>query len=151
MRPQQVSTTRPFTTGPTTRQSSSAVKAAADDARRVAPTTQCCARRVAPTTRRARASTRWELLVVPALLASLLLNPAALLMAVPALALAFALLTGRYVGENQIAKLASAFVTGRRRPSSTPIPAVRRWSGRVPRGGRLIAASLAVRPPPAAL
>jgi fatty acid desaturase len=71
--------------------------------------------------------------------------------AAPVLVLVLPLLSGRFVGEEQIARA----VAGRRartmlhaRSAATPT-----WSAgvlSVPRGGRLIAQSLAVRPPPAA-
>jgi hypothetical protein len=70
------------------------------------------------------------------------------LLAVPVLLLVLPLLAGRYVGEEQLARLAAAFVTPRRRPARTLVPTARRVAHRLPRGGRLIAASLAVRPPP---
>ena len=73
------------------------------------------------------------------------------LLALPALMLALALLSGRYVGEERLARLAAAFVPARRRAAtSLPAPA-RRLPRALPRGGRLIAAWLAVRPPPCAL
>ena len=70
--------------------------------------------------------------------------------AAPVLVLLLPLLSGRFVGEERIARAAA----GRRdRPAlrlrRAPAPAT--WSERVlsvPRGGRLIAESLAVRPPP---
>jgi hypothetical protein len=71
------------------------------------------------------------------------------LLAAPVLVLALPLLAGRYVGEEQLARLAAAFVVARRRPGAALAPAVRRAPRRLPRGGHLIAASLAVRPPPA--
>jgi hypothetical protein len=80
-----------------------------------------------------------------------LLAPA-LLYAAPLLILALPLIAGRYVGEEHIAR----FAVARRRPRRRPIArvafpaAARRDVLAVPRGGRLIAASLAVRPPPAA-
>jgi hypothetical protein len=80
-----------------------------------------------------------------------LLAPA-LLYAAPLLVVALPLIAGRYVGEERIARLAGA-VRRRRRPVarlSAPARA-RRARRAVPRGGRLIASSLAVRPPPAAL
>jgi hypothetical protein len=79
-----------------------------------------------------------------------LLAPA-LLYAAPLLIVALPLVSGRYLGEERIARLARA-VQRRRRPVarlSTPARA-RRALRVVPRGGRLIASSLAVRPPPAA-
>jgi hypothetical protein len=71
------------------------------------------------------------------------------LLAVPALVLALPLLSGRYVGEEQLARLAAAFVALRRRPAAALAPTVVRASRALPRGGRLLACSLAVRPPPA--
>lgn len=73
------------------------------------------------------------------------------LLAMPALLFALPLLAGRYVGEARLARLAAAFVAARRRPAGSLRPAARRSPVAVPRGGRLIAASLAVRPPPAPL
>ncbi len=73
------------------------------------------------------------------------------LLALPALLFALPLLAGRYVGEDRLAKLAAAFVVARRRPAASLPTTARRSPLAVPRGGRLIAASLAVRPPPAAL
>lgn len=77
----------------------------------------------------------------------------ALLYAAPLLIVALPLIAGRYVGEERIVRLARAVQGRRRRPVTTlPAPAGARWTLRaVPRGGRLIAHSLAVRPPPAAL
>ncbi len=72
------------------------------------------------------------------------------LLAVPALALALPLLAGRYVGEERLARLAAAFVVVRRRAAQVLAPAGGRPRHRLPRGGRLIAFSLAVRPPPPA-
>jgi hypothetical protein len=72
-----------------------------------------------------------------------------LLLAAPVLVFALPLLAGRYVGEEQIARLAAAFVALRRRPAARLAPTARRAPHRLPRGGCLIAASLAVRPPPA--
>jgi hypothetical protein len=71
------------------------------------------------------------------------------LLAAPVLVFGLPLLAGRYVGEEQLARLAAAFVAARRRPAAALVPTVRRAPHAVPRGGRLIAASLAVRPPPA--
>jgi ABC-type amino acid transport system permease subunit len=78
----------------------------------------------------------------------------ALLYSAPLLIVALPLLAGRYVGEDRIVGLAEA-ARGRRHAARalrlpTP-PAMRRATQIVPRGGRLIAHSLAVRPPPAAL
>jgi hypothetical protein len=71
------------------------------------------------------------------------------LLAAPVLVFALPLLAGRYVGEEQLARLAAAFLGVRRRPAATIASRSRRAGGRLPRGGRLIAAALAVRPPPA--
>jgi hypothetical protein len=70
------------------------------------------------------------------------------LLAAPVLVFALPLLAGRYVGEEQLARLAAAFVARRRRPAAVLPTTARRTPGRLPRGGRLIAASLAERPPP---
>lgn len=74
-----------------------------------------------------------------------------LLVLAPTLLILIPLLSGRYVGEELIAKLVARSVAERRRPvavarPSLPVPAT--WS---PRGTRLIAFSLAKRPPPRAL
>lgn len=76
----------------------------------------------------------------------------ALLYAAPLLIVALPLIAGRYVGEERIAGLARAVQRRRRRPAARiSAPAGARWALRtVPRGGRLIASSLAVRPPPVA-
>ena len=74
-----------------------------------------------------------------------------ILLALPALLFALPLLAGRYVGEDRLARLAAAFVAARRRPAASVPTTARRAPLAVPRGGRLIAASLAVRPPPARL
>jgi hypothetical protein len=75
-----------------------------------------------------------------------------LLYAAPLLIVALPLIAGRYVGEERIVRLARA-VGRRRRPlARVALPAgTRRALRAIPRGGRLIASSLAVRPPPAAL
>ena len=71
------------------------------------------------------------------------------MLAVPVLVLALPLLGGRYVGEEQILRLAAVFVAARRRPAPALAPSQGRARHRLPRGGRLLAFSLAVRPPPA--
>jgi hypothetical protein len=74
-----------------------------------------------------------------------------LLYLAPALLIVVPLLAGRYVGESLIVKLAAKDGRKRRsyRPSSPPPPkAPAIW---LPRGTRLIAFSLAERPPPALL
>jgi hypothetical protein len=72
-----------------------------------------------------------------------------LLLAAPLLVLVVPLLAGRYVGEERLLRLAAA-----RRPRRARLrPAPVRATGRavvVPRGGRLLAFALAVRPPPRA-
>lgn len=73
--------------------------------------------------------------------------------AAPVLVLALPLLSGRFVGEDRIARAAAARRRAARRtaPLYRP-PAPATWLVRVlsvPRGGRLIADALAVRPPPA--
>jgi hypothetical protein len=87
-----------------------------------------------------------------ALVAVQALTGAEVLLASPALVLALPLLAGRYVGENRIARLAARFVVPVRR-------AVPRLTARLPRaarvllprGGRLLACSLAERGPPVVL
>jgi hypothetical protein len=78
---------------------------------------------------------------------------AEVLLASPALVLALPLLAGRYVGERRIARLAARLVAPVRRAAraiSARLPRAPR--ALLPRGGRLLAASLAERgpPPPAA-
>jgi hypothetical protein len=77
----------------------------------------------------------------------------ALLYAAPLLLVALPLLTGRYLGEERILRFARCARDRRRRPAQRlSAPAGARWALRaLPRGGRLIADSLAVRPPPVAL
>lgn len=84
-----------------------------------------------------------------ALVAIQALTGAEVLLASPALVLALPLLAGRYVGEERIARLAARMTVAVRRP-------LRRLSARLarapraltPRGGRLLASSLAERGPP---
>jgi hypothetical protein len=71
------------------------------------------------------------------------------LLAAPVLVLALPLLAGRYVGEQQLARLAAAYDAAPRRAATTLAPSGVRAPRSLPRGGRLIACSLAVRPPPA--
>jgi hypothetical protein len=68
----------------------------------------------------------------------------------PALTLVFPLLAGRYVGEERMISLARAVPPPRREPMRTAT-ARRAFEPLLARGGRLIAAALAVRPPPSAL
>ncbi len=73
------------------------------------------------------------------------------LLALPPVLCLVPLLLGRYPGEERLARLASTVAARRRRPRAPCLPAagtVRPTSVLLPRGGRLIAASLAVRPPP---
>jgi hypothetical protein len=72
-----------------------------------------------------------------------------LLLTMPALVLALPLLAGRYVGEDRLAVLAAAFVAAPQRAVAALAPPAARAPRSLPRGGRLIACSLAVRPPPA--
>jgi hypothetical protein len=103
----------------------------------------------APMTRRDR-QLLFALAGLTLALASLTLVGASsdVLLAVQVLVLVLPLLAGRYVGEEALARVASAFVARRRRPVPALVPVARLGPQRLPRGGRLIAASLAVRPPP---
>lgn len=76
------------------------------------------------------------------------LGPAALYLA-PAVLLALPLLAGCYVGERQLTRLAGRVPPPRRRDLGARRPRVTA-PRRLARGPRLIASSLAVRPPPAA-
>jgi hypothetical protein len=72
-----------------------------------------------------------------------------LLYLAPALVLCAPLVLGRYVGEEQLADLAGRRATRTsRRPSPLPMP--RSHVRLMQRGGRLVASSLAKRPPPRA-
>jgi hypothetical protein len=84
-----------------------------------------------------------------ALLTGIGVNADVLLVA-PALLFALALLAGRYFGEERLARLAAAFASPRRRSAGSLPTTARRTTRARPRGGHFIAASLAVRPPPAA-
>jgi hypothetical protein len=68
----------------------------------------------------------------------------------PALVIAMALVAGRYVGEERLARIACALPTSRPAVPREVIPRLP-IAHLLPRGGCLIASSLAVRPPPAAL
>jgi hypothetical protein len=72
------------------------------------------------------------------------------LLAVPALLLFLPLLAGRYVGEERLARLVARWRVRRPRPAGT-FGSARRTPCVPPRGGRLIAAALAQRGPPALL
>jgi fatty acid desaturase len=68
----------------------------------------------------------------------------------PAIVVLAMLLTGHYVGEQQLHRLAAAWQQrrpSRERAGRQPLTP-RRPRARMPRGGRLVATSLAVRPPP---
>jgi hypothetical protein len=70
--------------------------------------------------------------------------------AAPLFLLAVPLLAGRYVGEERLERMRSGLRRGARRPPRAVVPSVgRRLVASVPRGGHLIAHSLAERPPPA--
>src|SRR5436305_4178715 len=72
------------------------------------------------------------------------------MLAAPVLVLVLPLLAGRYVGEEHLARLSAAFAPRPRRAVPTLTPSRLRAPRVLPRGGRLIAAALAVRPPPGA-
>jgi hypothetical protein len=74
-------------------------------------------------------------------------------MLAPALALFIPLLAGRYVGEQRIARFRTARTAPapRRRSAVCSHLARRAPAALVPRGGLLLAASLATRPPPHAV
>jgi hypothetical protein len=71
--------------------------------------------------------------------------------AVPLLAVALPLLAGRYLGEETLERLRERRQPARRRVATGVLPAARRAAVPFPRGGRLIAHSLAERGPPAVL
>jgi hypothetical protein len=93
-------------------------------------------------------------LAAAALLAAALLHPglaAGVLHLAPALALLALLVLGHYVGERTIARIAAAR-TGRRRRRRLPAASrLRPLARALARGGDLLGAALAVRPPPAGL
>jgi hypothetical protein len=66
----------------------------------------------------------------------------------PAFTLVFPLLAGRYVGEERLLSLARSMPSQRRATGLMPRPR-RRFEPLLARGGRLLGAALAVRPPPA--
>lgn len=77
--------------------------------------------------------------------------PVDLLLAAPVLLLALPLLSGGYVGEELLHRIARGRASRRpRRRLRSAGPSARPARTLVPRGGELIAASLAVRPPPVA-
>jgi hypothetical protein len=65
----------------------------------------------------------------------------------PALLLLLPLLFGRYVGEERIAALGDRAMPARRRAARS-VPAPRAFARLMHRGGRLVASSMAKRPPP---
>jgi hypothetical protein len=69
--------------------------------------------------------------------------------AAPLFLIAVPLLAGRYVGEERLERMRSGRRTPLRAPRSEAPHAFRRPVAFLPRGGRLIAHSLAERPPPA--
>jgi hypothetical protein len=83
------------------------------------------------------------------LLAAAAGHPDLLVYAAPLFLLAVPLLAGRYVGEERLERLRRGRgAAPRRRAPAGVRPSTRRAAGLLPRGGRLIAESLAVRPPP---
>ena len=76
------------------------------------------------------------------------LDPGALCL-LPALALLAPLLLRRYPGERTLARLSAQTARGWQRPRSNA-PSRQRVRAATPRGGLLLACSLAVRPPPRA-
>jgi hypothetical protein len=68
----------------------------------------------------------------------------------PAIVLLASLAAGHYLGEDRLARLAAAFRPRRRRRRGAIAVAALRCVRLMPRGGRLVGACLAVRPPPAA-
>lgn len=73
-----------------------------------------------------------------------------LLQAAPAVFLAIPLLAGRYIGEDRLLEIASRRRSRRPNRVAPSAPIAGRPVIGLPRGGRLIAMSLAVRPPPSA-
>lgn len=82
------------------------------------------------------------------LCASGLFHSVGFLCLAPAILLVLPLLAGRYVGIERLSRIARAR-TARRRAVPRANPRSRTWAFVPPRGGLLIASSLAVRPPPA--
>jgi hypothetical protein len=87
--------------------------------------------------------------VLLALLVSLAGIDADVLLATPALVLLMPLLAGRYVGEERLARLGARLVAPRRATALVRVAKTRRAPRMLPRGGRLVAAALARRGPPA--
>ena len=105
------------------------------------------------------ASRRWvrilSLAITLAAFPAALLVPGmetAVLLLSPAIVMLAMLCTGLYVGEERLARLAAAWQQRcPQRPRAALPAASRRPHVLVPRGGRLVGTSLAVRPPPAPL
>jgi hypothetical protein len=76
---------------------------------------------------------------------------AALAYLAPALLILLPLIGGRYPGDEALARAATRQIRPRRPPSAPTSVARRRPRAVLPRGGRLVAAALAGRGPPAAL
>ncbi len=76
---------------------------------------------------------------------------AVLLALAPLLLFVATLVAGRYVGEERIARLAARLRPAQRRPRVARLGRGQSAGVVLPRGGRLIAASLAQRGPPAVL
>jgi hypothetical protein len=84
------------------------------------------------------------------LVAAIAGHPELLAYAAPVFLLAVPLLAGRYVGEERLERLRGRRARpSRPRPAAGALPAKRQVVALLPRGGRLIAEALAVRPPPA--
>jgi hypothetical protein len=84
------------------------------------------------------------------LLLALAGHPELLAYVSPLLVVAVPLLAGRYVGEQALERLRTTRTAPRPRPAASSAPAGgRRAAALLPRGGRLIAHSLAERGPPA--
>jgi hypothetical protein len=83
------------------------------------------------------------------LVAGLFGHEALIAHAAPLFVVLIPLLAGRYLGEERIACAAKRLRPPRRRPSPLALPlAWLRGVAFLPRGGRLLACALAVRPPP---
>ncbi len=77
-------------------------------------------------------------------------HPDLLVFGAPLFLVAVPLLAGRYVGEDRLERLrARVAPERRRRVPAAAAPTRPRFDALVPRGGRLMATALAVRPPPA--
>ena len=83
------------------------------------------------------------------LLAAFAGHPVLLAYAAPLFVVAIPLIAGRYVGEDRLERLMVVARRGRPRRIAAALPGGRRPAALVPRGGRLLARSLAERGPPA--